>query len=353
MFYQKLRVDGRLTECLTGDRVVYIEPLTSPLPRTIMFGQFKARIFHFGQTDAAKTNTMCSKCLQSGHLRSACMNSVVCRSCKQTGHIEADCPAHATPTDPANQRPENVPSSQWSQKVDPMLRHESHGRADNAPSCDRYETDFPPATKDPVFLLNQRSSNSHPRMTRSRSRRRTSPTTSPSRHQDSARKDRENTRKPRETNTCASDTAYPVQPASPAAPPSEATPNRTAEQSSETADQTAPPKLSNQQQSKITQFIEKARHQSDANREHNGEPADCRVVSDHHSADEEDISDGSDCSREDEFVSAEYSEREEDTITEHHSDLSAESPETVKARDKVNYASKRKQKPKKKTSKKR
>ena len=72
-------------------------------------------------------------------------------------------------------------------------------------------------------------------------------------------------------------------------------------------------------------------------------------MSDQHSSDEED---GSDCSREDEFVSAEFSECGEDTITEHQSDLSAESPDVVKARDKVIHASKRKQKPKKKTSKK-
>ena len=159
---------------------------------------------------------------------------------------------------------------------------------------------------------------------------------SPNRHHKDARRDRENSRKPRETNTCASDTAYPAQPTPPDACPSDATPYRpaAAEPRSETADQTAPPKATNQQQSKITQFIEKARqHSSTTNREHNGEPADCRVVSDQHSSDEED---GSDCSREDEFVSAEFSECGEDTITEHQSDLSvAESPDVVKARDKV------------------
>ena len=37
IFYQKLRVDGNLTECLTGDRVLYIEPLSTPLPRSVMF----------------------------------------------------------------------------------------------------------------------------------------------------------------------------------------------------------------------------------------------------------------------------------------------------------------------------
>ena len=349
MFYQKLRVDGKLTECLTGDRVVYIEPLTTPLPRTIMFGPFKGRIFHFGQPDTDKTNSLCSKCLRPGHLRSACMNEIVCRSCKQTGHIVADCPTHDTPTDPSNQRPEKVPSSRWSQKTDPKHRHEGH-QADNAPSRDRYDTDFPPAQKEPELRPNQRRSNSHPRTTQGKSR--ASPTMSPNRHHEDARRDRENSRKPRETNTCASDTAYPAQPTPPDACPSDATPYRpaAAEPRSETADQTAPPKATNQQQSKITQFIEKARqHSSTTNREHNGEPADCRVVSDQHSSDEED---GSDCSREDEFVSAEFSECGEDTITEHQSDLSAESPDVVKARDKVTHASKRKQKPKKKTSKK-
>ena len=41
MTYQRLRVDGRLTDCLTGDRVVYIEQPSQPLPRDMTFGIFK------------------------------------------------------------------------------------------------------------------------------------------------------------------------------------------------------------------------------------------------------------------------------------------------------------------------
>ncbi|XP_072182086.1 uncharacterized protein [Diadema setosum] len=327
MHYQKLRVDGKLTKCLTGDRVLYVEPMASPLPRTITFGLFKGRIFHVGQPDPNKANKICSRCLKSGHLRSACMNEIVCRICKQTGHVEADCPTHDTPTSPANQQSGKRQPSRWSRTEDQRGRHENR-QADTALSRDRYEIDFPPAEK-----LSHRRSNSLPRRTRSSSR--TASSTSSYRHHAGPRRDHEDS-----SNMRSSDAANPQQLESTAA-------FRPAEQKSETADQTAPPKPSNQQQSKITQFIEQARQHSDAIREHNGKPADTSALSDQHSAD------NSACSEEDESESGEYSECEEDNITQHQSDLSTESPETGKVRGKVNQTSKRKQKPKKKTAKKR
>lgn len=158
MYYQKLRVDGNLTECLTGDRFLYIEPITQPLPRTIMFGSFKGRIFHFGQTDSGKTNMVCSKCLQPGHLRSTCTNDVVCRSCKQTGHIEAACPTHDTPIDPSNQRSGRSQSSRWSLNTDPKRRHD--GQTGNATSLN-YEKDFPSTSQNPASATEQQSSPNH------------------------------------------------------------------------------------------------------------------------------------------------------------------------------------------------
>ena len=47
IMFQKLRVDGKLTECMTGDCIVYIEHITSSLPRLVTFGPFKRRVFHF------------------------------------------------------------------------------------------------------------------------------------------------------------------------------------------------------------------------------------------------------------------------------------------------------------------
>ena len=92
VMYPKLRVDGKLTQCLTGDRVVYIDPPSQPLPRFIRFQNFRARVFHHGQPNSEASIT-CSRCLQTGHHRSKCANQLVCRSCRKTGHLQNACPA--------------------------------------------------------------------------------------------------------------------------------------------------------------------------------------------------------------------------------------------------------------------
>lgn len=92
--YPKLRVDGKLTQCLTGDRAVYIDPPPQPLPRYMHFHSFRARVFHHGQPNSEAAIT-CSRCLQTGHHRTKCTNQMVCRLCKNTGHIQNSCPAAA------------------------------------------------------------------------------------------------------------------------------------------------------------------------------------------------------------------------------------------------------------------
>ena len=101
VIYQRLRVDGQLTDCLTGDRVVYIEQPPTPLPRNMNFGLFKAKVFHFGQVPATTRSTVvCSKCLSEGHHRSQCSSPVICRRCKQPGHIQQECSFETPPTSP-------------------------------------------------------------------------------------------------------------------------------------------------------------------------------------------------------------------------------------------------------------
>ena len=57
----KLRVDGQLTNCLTGDRVIYIERPTQPVPRLISFGVFCGKVFHANQAPKDQTSVICSK----------------------------------------------------------------------------------------------------------------------------------------------------------------------------------------------------------------------------------------------------------------------------------------------------
>ena len=99
--YQRLRVDGQLTDCLTGNRIVYIEQPSKPLPRDMNFGIFKAKVYHFGQPDPSPRSTvMCSRCLKAGHHRSQCSSPVVCRRCKQSGHLQQECTVETPPTSP-------------------------------------------------------------------------------------------------------------------------------------------------------------------------------------------------------------------------------------------------------------
>ena len=89
---QKLRVNGQLTNCLNGDRVLYIEPRPTPLDRHVKIASFRARIFHDGQQKSASQAT-CSRCLATGHHASTCTKPFVCRSCNQPGHKSYQCTA--------------------------------------------------------------------------------------------------------------------------------------------------------------------------------------------------------------------------------------------------------------------
>ena len=78
MYRERLRYDGRLTNCETGDRILMVTDLTTPLPRTMSIGKYRAVVLYRGQPDDRKE---CSKCLQRGHGSNECENEVVCRNC--------------------------------------------------------------------------------------------------------------------------------------------------------------------------------------------------------------------------------------------------------------------------------
>ncbi|MEW8547307.1 MAG: hypothetical protein AB2693_27685 [Candidatus Thiodiazotropha sp.] len=89
---EKLRVDGKLTNCNTGDRFVYIKRPSEPLHRELQAGRFKVRVYHYGQvTTRSSEPAICGRCLGE-HSTAGCMNDWVCRGCKGSGHKILDCP---------------------------------------------------------------------------------------------------------------------------------------------------------------------------------------------------------------------------------------------------------------------
>lgn len=89
---EKLRVDGKLTNCNTGDRFVYIKRPSEPLHRELQAGRFKVRVYHYGQTTIRSSEpATCGKCL-GDHSTVGCTNDWVCRGCKSSGHKILDCP---------------------------------------------------------------------------------------------------------------------------------------------------------------------------------------------------------------------------------------------------------------------
>ena len=93
---QKLRVNGQLTNCLNGDRVLFISPPSQPIPRKIVIGKiFRARVYHDGQPTPNVRIPTCSRCLETGHHVSQCNNALKCQLCRKEGHMKSGCPGNA------------------------------------------------------------------------------------------------------------------------------------------------------------------------------------------------------------------------------------------------------------------
>ena len=107
LFREKLRIDGRLTNCETGDRIVLVGPLSDPLPTSLDIGRYRATIYHRGQKDQLK----CNRCLQTGHSGKECENEIVCKYCLTPGHIMSECPGIVQhETDPEQAESEHAES---------------------------------------------------------------------------------------------------------------------------------------------------------------------------------------------------------------------------------------------------
>ena len=94
MYREQLRVDGRLTGCETGDKIIISKTLTSPMLKTVKIGRYNAYISHQGQPQQTsnRSEVVCHKCLEPGHFIFNYENEWKCRRCKQAGHKQIDCP---------------------------------------------------------------------------------------------------------------------------------------------------------------------------------------------------------------------------------------------------------------------
>ena len=90
-YRERLRMDGLLTDCRTGDILITIDPITPPLPRNMTIGKYKAVVIHKGQIPPG--GLKCNKCLGDDHRSYECKNDWRCRFCNEIGHKQDDCEA--------------------------------------------------------------------------------------------------------------------------------------------------------------------------------------------------------------------------------------------------------------------
>ena len=148
MMREKLRINGKLVNCETGDRIVTIKAssLKEPLPRFMAFAQFTGKIFHPGQNP--KKELKCSKCLEEGHSFKFCVNDWKCTKCFKSGHkqdvCDEDTPPEGAPLSlhiPA--RAENVDTTPYQspyQSADNEMPEQSRDPADETRKQRRKKT---------------------------------------------------------------------------------------------------------------------------------------------------------------------------------------------------------------------
>ncbi|KAK3087621.1 hypothetical protein FSP39_008512 [Pinctada imbricata] len=81
-----------VNELPNGDHILMCDPVSKPLPRSLVIGKYRATILHKDQTGGAK-NITCNKCFQQGHKISECENDWVCKQCNGVGHKQSECTA--------------------------------------------------------------------------------------------------------------------------------------------------------------------------------------------------------------------------------------------------------------------
>ncbi len=88
----ELDENKKITTIKNGNRIVYVNGgvRDDPLPRFTFLGNWRCGVYHYGQKPPEK---QCYRCLETGHLKSQCINNRACRTCRKTTHKEGseDC----------------------------------------------------------------------------------------------------------------------------------------------------------------------------------------------------------------------------------------------------------------------
>lgn len=131
-YREKLRINDKLTNCETGDRLIIVKTSTLkvPLPNFMSFGKHTGRVLHFGQHKADNRPKKCSKCLQEGHVFSSCPNDWVCMACSKSGHKRSECPINDK-DDPKNDHEDDSCDSEAGSESDAKSQHSSDDSDDN------------------------------------------------------------------------------------------------------------------------------------------------------------------------------------------------------------------------------
>lgn len=181
---EKLRIDGKLTNCDTGDRLITVKKLTftTPLPRFMEFGQFKAKVIHKGQI----TKTLkCRKCLEDGHRTDECTGEWKCLKCMKVGHKQGDCDMESSESE-SEECQQSQPSTTHEDDYNTILsthqtgdgKHTSTKASVKSPRRELRSSSQPKKQSHiDKFVKSMSANNGKPSRDRSRSIVRSSPTT--------------------------------------------------------------------------------------------------------------------------------------------------------------------------------
>ncbi|VDI74719.1 Hypothetical predicted protein [Mytilus galloprovincialis] len=115
-FRERARIDGEMTDCQSGDRIFYVEPLEGTLPRFTRINKYNAKIYYKGQI-YINAHISCQKCPKKGHKQDKCQNDWVCNECGKEGHKAKECQTPSTAT-PGNETPSKATSDNEANKTD-------------------------------------------------------------------------------------------------------------------------------------------------------------------------------------------------------------------------------------------